>query len=606
MSMKGTLITLILFIALVGIYMWDKGKRETTEKAKEESAKVLPMEAADVDQLVLENKGEKVEIQQVKSDDEAAEADWQIVSPVKTKADSTQVRLLVDSLVGSRKQESFELSEDQTLADYGLDKPETRVQVKSTGKGQFVNLALGQRKTGLGDFYANAESEQKEVFLISSSVQSTLNKTLFDLRDKTVLAAVPDEVTSVTLSMDLGGQMVAQKRDGHWQLSEPVQDAGDEVAIGDLLRKVDGGKAADFIDTTGTLQLETYGLDSPQMRLSIWAPGFKQERALLVGAKVPEAEQYYAKNTESDQIFMIPGDIQQQMNKSFDEYRSKKLFPTIGSEASRMEIASGTDSYAVAKNDEGQWAIEGADDQKIDQSAVEDLLAALVGLQVKEFDAATTDTSVFGLQNPSMTVALSSQDKKTVERATIGRVNDETREIFAQRQGSNSVLVLEWKDPEQFMKSRADLVEQKVATFAPEDAAAIDIETEGRKYRFEKKEDAWSGSVDEGETKTVPQMEAQSFVNALTGLRYGKFYAAGAQDVEFTTAPSDIETTMTLKSADGKTLIDAGVTGVQMDDRFLRPREGGAYAVKDADYQRVGDALQTLLKTIPEEQPESE
>ncbi len=602
MSVKGTLITLVLFVVLVGIYKWDKGKRESTEKAKEQAAKIMQFEAKDVDSLVLSNKGESIELKKSGGDEE--NPNWEILKPIQTKADASQVKSIVESLAGAKKQEIFELAKDQKLADYGLETPEVKAEVKSEDKGQFVNILFGDRKTGMGDYFATIESEKNKVFLVPPHVQSLLVKPLFDLRDKTVISAPADDVTSVTLSMDLAGEMVAEKVDGKWRLKSPLEDAGDEVAIGDLLRKIDGARAADFVDTTGTLQLASYGLDNPAYRLTVWGPKLKEERAFLLGEKVPEEDQYYAKAENADQVVMVPGDVQVQLAKSFDEYRSKDLFPAVGVEAGEIDVTLDGKSYGLKKDDEGQWSFAEAAEGKIDQAGVEDMLAALVELRVKEFkvdDSATTDTAVYGLDSPTLTVELRAKDGKRVDRATIGRVDNGEQVIYAKREGSPSILALEWKDPGQFMKSAEDLIERKVAAFKTEDAARIEVQTaDGAKkeYMFEKKEDAWSGGPVGQDGTTIPEMEAQSFLNALTDLRYQKLHAAGSKDIEMTTAPKDIETTLTLKSATGETLLDVGVSGVQVDERFLSQSDGSAYAVKDMDYQRVDGALKALLGTV--------
>ncbi len=598
MNFKSTIVLIIIFGVLFGVYKWDKSKRTKAEKVKEEQAKVMPFEEKDLDHLVLKNNGEEVELQKTGGTDDKPE--WQMVRPIKTKADEAQVKSIASSLAGAKMDEPFDLSGKEKLADYGLQDPKMQVEMKSSAKSKVAKLSLGDRKTGMGDFFASLDSKKNNVFLVSSSVQSTLDKKVFDLRDKTVLSAPADDVTSVTLAMGMTGAMKAEKHGEAWTLTQPLKDAGDKVALGDLLRKVDSARAVDFVNTTDTLQLDKYGLEMPSVRLSVWGPKLGKEKALLVGDKQPEEERFYAMQEGGKEVFLIEGDVQKELSKPFESYRSKDLFPAIGSAATQVDVVMGEEKYSIKKGTDGKWAFADASGSKVSQTAGDDLLAAFTDLKVKEFrkaDKTSSETLAAQLDKPKMSVTLHAADGKT-ESADFGKIDAEQKMIFARRSTSDSVLVLEWKDPEQFEKKMEDLTERKVAEFKPEDAASIDVAmaTNGVKttYHFAKQDAEWKGRSGEGEMKVVQELEATSLLNAIAGMQYKKQYAKGDKELAEIAGAADTETTMTLKNAAGKVLFEAGVTPAQMDLRYLH-QDGKVFAVDAVQYQPVDDSLKPLL-----------
>ena len=70
------------------------------------------------------------------------------------------------------------------LAEYGLAQPRIEVAFKAGGKEH--KLLIGRKTPAGTDLYAKL-GDQPRVFLIPSFVDTSFNKTTFDLRDKTVL-----------------------------------------------------------------------------------------------------------------------------------------------------------------------------------------------------------------------------------------------------------------------------------------------------------------------------------------------------------------------------------------------------------------------------------
>ena len=80
--------------------------------------------------------------------------------------------------------------------------------------------ACGQKTPTGSDLYAKL-GDQKKVFLISSFLDSSFNKTTFDLRDKTVLKLDQAKVDALQVTRGADTLKVA-KKEGEWQVEQPI------------------------------------------------------------------------------------------------------------------------------------------------------------------------------------------------------------------------------------------------------------------------------------------------------------------------------------------------------------------------------------------------
>ena len=107
----------------------------------------------------------------------------------------------------------------QDVAEYGLTQPRVEVTFKAAGKEQ--RLQIGRKTPAATDVYAKI-ADQKRVFLIPSFVDTTFNKTTFDLRDKTVLKVERDKIDTLSITSP---KRVLQftKADSEWKMALPVK-----------------------------------------------------------------------------------------------------------------------------------------------------------------------------------------------------------------------------------------------------------------------------------------------------------------------------------------------------------------------------------------------
>ena len=122
------------------------------------------------------------------------------------------------------------------LSQYGLAGPRMDVAFRAAGDKDFTHLYLGDKTATGGDLYAKLPGE-KRVFLVSSFLDTTFNRTTFDLRDKAVLMFDRDKVDQVEVTS--GDQALAlAKTGGEWKLTRPVEARADLSAVEALIGRM--------------------------------------------------------------------------------------------------------------------------------------------------------------------------------------------------------------------------------------------------------------------------------------------------------------------------------------------------------------------------------
>ena len=99
------------------------------------------------------------------------------------------------------------------------------------------------------------------MFIIQSFLESTFNRTTFDLRDKTVLKVDAAKVDALEVET-AAGTMKFVKKNGEWEIAQPSATRADYGAVENLLGKINSAEMKS-IASADAADLKPYGLDKP-------------------------------------------------------------------------------------------------------------------------------------------------------------------------------------------------------------------------------------------------------------------------------------------------------------------------------------------------------
>src|SRR5207344_3424963 len=133
---------------------------------------------------------------------------WQETQPAPVPADEAEVSGITTNLASLTVSRVID-EQPGDYKQYGLDP--ARIEVGFRAGGQEHRLLLGQKTPTGSDMYARLPDKPR-VFLVPSYVETTFNKSPFDLRDKTILKIDRDKVDA--MSIESADHTIAVARQG--------------------------------------------------------------------------------------------------------------------------------------------------------------------------------------------------------------------------------------------------------------------------------------------------------------------------------------------------------------------------------------------------------
>jgi len=424
---RSTLVLLVVFLGLLGYFYFFAAK--TPPGGKDDAGpkgKVFTVDADKIEELQVKAAGgDRTTLKKLNGI-------WSVVAPVETRADETEATAIATNLASLEQQRVVD-ENPADVAQYGLATPRVEVGFRKTGDKELTQVWLGEKTPTGNDIYAKLPAG-KAVFLVSSFLDSTFNKTTFDLRDKRILAFDRDKVSGLEITTKDGplslGLVSAQ-----WQLTKPIA------------AKADGGAADGAVSRLQTAQMKSivaadvpekdlakYGLDKPAVIASVVSGSAK---ATLAIGKAADGGDLYARDMTRPMVFTVEATLAADLEKKADDYRPKDVFEFKSYNATRIEITRGTATvvYERVKGKDGseKWG-QVNPSKDVDQPKVEAVLTSLTAIQVDKYVDAKTKT---GLETPVMTVTATSDGGKKVERVTFGKVGSD---VFAARKGDPGAL----------------------------------------------------------------------------------------------------------------------------------------------------------------------
>ena len=411
-GLTSTIIGAVVLAGLVGyiyFYEWDKPATTTEEKEKAFAA----VQADNIEELQIKAaSGETSHLRKGANG-------WELVEPVKAEADASEATSVASNL-GSLEIQRVVEENPADLAQYGLNPPRVDVAFRLKDEKDFRHLLVGEKTPTGGDLYAKLQNDKK-VFLISSFLDNTFNRTPFDLRDKSILEFDREKVDSIEITT--GKESVQLTRSGtEWKVSKPFSARGDYGTIEGLVTRLSSGQMQRIVDTENK-DPKTFGLDKPSLTATV-ASG-SGRATVTFGAT--EGGSVYAKDASRPIVFAVEESLVNDLRKGPAEFRRKDVFDFRSFNATRVEVHRGPETVTLekAKDKDGKDIWRTAEGQTVDTAKVEDFLTKLSNLRAQSFEASAP--SVLKFPELMVNVRFDQDKTETVNLARSGA------EVFAAR-----------------------------------------------------------------------------------------------------------------------------------------------------------------------------
>jgi hypothetical protein len=370
--------------------------------------------------------------------------DWQVTAPLAAPADRQAISGLLDKLRAAKIKAFVSAAPDAKSADpYGLEHPLRLTLSLGEEKDRVAQtLRFGKAVPDQKAVYAEREGDPT-IFLVDQALLNAVPASPTALRDKTVLAYHRTKLERVELESPKGRVALALDK-GAWRITAPAPLPADEDAMNQLLSRLQDLRATAFV-ADDAKRLGSFGLDHPQVRLSVWEQDAKEPKTLLL-APARGREGAYATVTGGGApapVVLVDAKALADLSRSAQDLRDHSLLPSFEvREVTGIRIDGGGSALVLARSGEDEWRLTSPRAGKAQSSRVTDLIWSLRGLKWHELVAEQGwDAGRYGLAPPARTITLSGKDGKTLATLALGR-RDPTR-LYAQVPGQPALYALD-------------------------------------------------------------------------------------------------------------------------------------------------------------------
>ncbi len=431
--LRSTFVLLVLFLAIGG-YAWFVERERPPASEADANEQAFDLAAGRITDLTVNAANGDVTVLTRTEN----EIDWVVTAPVETEADDNAATAIATTLAALEIRRVVE-EDPADLAPFGLSEPTVSVTF-ATPDGDPLTLAVGDEIPTGGEHYAAAGNR---VILVADFVESTLNRTTFELRDRSILEFTGPDVASLTVEQ-AGDTLRFAKADNEWSVVAPLAARADFGLVEAMIGRLGSGEmVAIESESAAEGALEPFGLDTPRLTATVEVGG--ESHTLLVGDENP-ASTVYARDAARDLVFTIDAALVDDLARGADTYREKDLFDFRPFNATALTVlrddrtirfekgpaADEEDAEEDAGSEEAWRRVE-PEPADVERPEMDALLRALSDLRADSFVENRRGT---GLDNPLAAVTATFGDEGEEERVLIGRAGGVTYGLHGDEPGA--------------------------------------------------------------------------------------------------------------------------------------------------------------------------
>ncbi len=396
---KSTMVLTLLAVVLGAfVYFYEVKHGKPRDEAVETTKQAFAFKREDIAGLTLTRAGETVVI-------ESYEGKWVLKQPVSSAADESAVGAILSDLTSSRIERNLAATAEE-LKSFGLANPTVTLEIKLRS-GEKHRVQLGSKDFSGLSVYGQLD-QAKDAVLLPASLLTSTDKSLDDLRDRSVVGISQYDLGSLTLTNE-NGRLVLVKQDANWLIKSPVEGLAEEAEVTSLVNEISSAKASGFVSEAPE-SLAKYGLDKPKIVLSAQLKS-GGERTLSIGSKTED--RYFAKSSERSQVFKVESSLYTKLNAKLFDLRDKRVVKLDKEELTRLQVKNPNGTLVAEKDKDSKWITKEPADKKDKEVQSWRIFDPLETNKATEIMERASTSIVAKLRKPAVEVRLTRKDGKT-------------------------------------------------------------------------------------------------------------------------------------------------------------------------------------------------
>ena len=430
MRLKTNLVIGVLFAALLAfVYFYEIRGGEDRRAESDKTKKLVDFAESEAKRLTIDHIDSLIVIEKVQDR-------WMIVSPVACEADQEAVDRYLRNLREVERDKVVEEADrvrdnPEVAQKYRLHAPRLKVVVE-TATGSTDTIWWGADSPTQRFVYVQQRGTNPEILTVQAWRFDNLDKGVFDLRDRRVLAFEQETVRELRL-IQPQGTLSLSKEEG-WRLVTPVAAPADQGAVDGLLDQLHQAQAKAFVPGTAA-GAASYGLNTPILEVSLLLGEVRAEKRLRVGAQAPEGT-YYAQDPSRMAVFTVDSSLVKQLSKTMFDLRDKQPLKFARDQVDHIELQRPGQQLAAAKDTAGVWSLVAPQRGPAKSWKFNNLLSQLEEVKVEQFvGEAVGDLRPYGLDAPRLRLVLQSGGKAALEV----KLGEKASQVYLTKVGAPAV-----------------------------------------------------------------------------------------------------------------------------------------------------------------------
>ncbi len=373
----------------------DSSRRQAPPAAAAgQPGRLFPMKFGDVDSLVVERDGFRLEAQRVGMQ-------WNLIQPVATGADAVEVMRFLDRLERAIVLDRLPLRDlrrrDLTLTDFGLAPPVGRVVV--LGPLFRAEASFGVPTPSGDEVYTAVEGSGDAVCVTGRALFDAFPTSLENWRDRSLLREPSGKVAALEIRRP-GVPFLKVVRDGDiWQLVQPITGRASSRAVGDAIAGLQSARIERFILAEGTngtdvasgdlrARLVFYGLDNEtSVQAQVWESGNPVGARIRFGREVEGSPGLvYALTPGDNSVVAVSNCALRSLPAGVGALRSLRLFDVSSGGLRRLTMQYADETVELERREAGStgfWRMKAPIQGDADGPTVEQLVSGVLALEAE-------------------------------------------------------------------------------------------------------------------------------------------------------------------------------------------------------------------------------
>jgi hypothetical protein len=298
MKNKGTigLAAAVILLSLYAYFVEFKGK-EKEQVAKDQQSLILNgMNPDQINFIEINNLQQKFTLNR-------STEGWSLSSPISDAADSTEMENWLRQLTEEKTMSVAVEAADIKWGYYGFDKPVKTITIKTNSNAQ-VTVEVSEKKNFEGNSFIRFPGVNK-VLVAGPEWPTHVGKSLLNLRNKSIFRHQISNVQGIQIK-NQKNLIKIENKDAKWVASEAPDLILDQNGVRDLVAKINGIKAIEFVGEKETLASSKKNLKLGSSAVTVdvklsdgaWSAMFYQAADKSVYVEVPKTEMLVKISTE--------------------------------------------------------------------------------------------------------------------------------------------------------------------------------------------------------------------------------------------------------------------------------------------------------------------